>query len=186
MRRAKFCLIITAAFIFTSVYAGKLRIVGSCTPWGLLNSKVIFLADQLENNLSGAIKSMPTVVATFVSVNNFDHTNTFGRWLTEALIHELQVRGWNVTDIRLSKSISMNKRGEFVLTRDSSKVKNSNVRVGLMVTGTYLIAGSQVIVNARVIDAVSGRVVSTAQAVVPIYGIEGLFAPDIVPAVKVE
>ena len=174
--------------VFTGAFAGekRLRIVPSSTPLGILNSRVIFIADQLENNLSGVFKGLPAVVTTFVNVNNFNSSNTFGRLMTEALMHELQVRGWNVSDIRLMQAISMNSRGEFVLSRDSKKVRYKELRVRLIVTGTYFVAGDSVIVNARVIDLATGRVLSTAQAVIPVAGMEGIFAPDLLPVIKVD
>ncbi len=171
---------------FTITYAGRIRIIGSETPLGMLNAKIIFLADQLENNLQGALKGMPTVVSTFVNVNNFNKSDTFGRILTEALIHELQVRGWNVKEIRLTRDIRVNRHGEFTLSRNSKRLRYRNVRAALIVTGTYFLAGNAVVVNARVISTYTGRVVSTAQAVIPISGIDELFVPDTIPLVKID
>ena len=168
------------------IYAHSLRIIKSSSGTGLLNSKIIFLADQLENNISEAYKSWPIVVTTFVDINRLDETNTFGRAIAESLIHELQVRGWNVLEIRLSRSIFVNDKGEFALTRDRNKLKSSKVKVRLLVLGTYFITGNNVVINARIVDFLTGQVLSTAQAAVPINGLEGILTPSLIPSIRIE
>lgn len=131
------------------------------------NSKIIFLADQLERNIQHK-NLLPAVLAsTFVNLDNLDDTSPLGRLITENLIHELQVRHWNVYDIRLSKAVAVNPAGEFVLTRDPKLLEYQYLVAGVL-AGTYSITDNEVFVNARVIDVNTGVVVSSGQISLPI------------------
>ena len=131
------------------------------------NSKIIFLADQIERNIQHK-NLLPAVLAsTFVNLDDLDDTSPLGRLITENLIHELQVRHWNVYDIRLSKAVAVNPAGEFVLTRDPKLLENQYLVAGVL-AGTYSVTDDEVFVNARVIDVNTGVVVSSGQISLPI------------------
>ena len=102
-------------------------------------------------------------------------TSSLGRLIAENLIHELQVRGWKVFDIRLAKDIVVKPQGEFSITRDIRNIRNY-YRVNSVITGTYAITSNSVIVNARIIDVKSGVVVSTGQIVLPIEDVSSLLS----------
>jgi TolB-like protein len=153
----------------------NLNILPSTTPEGILNSRVIFLADQLVRNVNNRFRYEPTVVTTFVNLDNMKETSTLGRLLAENLMHELQVRGWRVFDIRLAKDIVVKPQGEFSITRDIKNVRNYYV-VNSVITGTYAITSNAVIVNARIIDVKTGVVVSSGQIVLPIEEVSSLLS----------
>ena len=153
----------------------QLDILSSITPEGNLNSRVIFLADQLVRNINNKLKYEPVVVTTFVNLDNMKETSSLGRLIAENLIHELQVRGWKVFDIRLAKDIVVKPQGEFSITRDIRNIRNY-YRVNSVITGTYAITSNSVIVNARIIDVKSGVVVSTGQIVLPIEDVSSLLS----------
>ena len=152
-----------------------LDILSSITPEGNLNSRVIFLADQLVRNIDNRFRYEPVVVTTFVNLDNMKETSSLGRLIAEDLIHELQVRGWKVFDIRLAKDIVVKPQGEFSITRDIRNIRNY-YRVNSVITGTYAITSNSVIVNARIIDVKSGVVVSTGQIVLPIEDVSSLLS----------
>ena len=153
----------------------RLDILSSNYAEGDFNSKVIFLADQLVRNLDNRFKHEPVVVTTFVNLDNMKETSGFGRLIAEDLIHELQVRGWKVFDIRLAKDIVVKPQGEFSITRDIRNIRNY-YKVSSVITGTYAITTNAVIVNARVIDVKTGVVVSSGQVVFPIEEVSSLLA----------
>jgi len=153
----------------------RLDILSSNYAEGDFNSKVIFLADQLVRNLDNRFKHEPVVVTTFVNLDNMKETSGFGRLIAEDLIHELQVRGWKVFDIRLAKDIVVKPQGEFSITRDIRNIRNY-YKVSSVITGTYAITANAVIVNARVIDVKTGVVVSSGQVVFPIEEVSSLLA----------
>ncbi len=150
-----------------------LDILPSITPEGNLNSRVIFLADQLVRNIDNRFRYEPVVVTTFVNLDNMKETSSLGRLIAEDLIHELQVRGWKVFDIRLARDIVVKPQGEFSITRDIRNIRNY-YRVNSVITGTYAITSNSVIVNARIIDVKTGVVVSTGQIVLPIEDVASL------------
>jgi TolB-like protein len=152
-----------------------LDILSSITPEGNLNSRIIFLADQLVRNIDNRFRYEPVVVTTFVNLDNMKETSSLGRLIAEDLIHELQVRGWKVFDIRLAKDIVVKPQGEFSITRDIRNIRNY-YRVNSVITGTYAITSNSVIVNARIIDVKSGVVVSTGQIVLPIEDVSSLLS----------
>jgi len=152
-----------------------LDILSSITPEGNLNSRVIFLADQLVRNIDNRFRYEPMVVTTFVNLDNMKETSSLGRLIAENLIHELQVRGWKVFDIRLAKDIVVKPQGEFSITRDIRNIRNY-YRVNSVISGTYAITSNSVIVNARIIDVKSGVVVSTGQIILPIEDVASLLA----------
>jgi TolB-like protein len=131
-------------------------------PSGLFNSGVIFVAEQIDRNASSDDRQLSTVFNTIVDLNNLSETSSFGRLVGEHLIHELQVRGWPVSDIRLSKNLIINEAGEFSLSRDLKRIRDMMPAVNV-VTGTYTSTRDGVLLNIRVLNLETGRIVSSAQ-----------------------
>lgn len=125
------------------------------------------LAEQLERNTRHKTLLPAVLASTFVNLDDLDDTSPLGRLITENLVHELQVRRWNVYDIRLSKAVAVNPTGEFVLTRDPKLLEYQYLVAGVL-AGTYSITGEEVFVNARIIDINTGVVVSSGQISLPI------------------
>jgi len=139
----------------------------SHTTVGRFNSQMIFMADQIERNVERKSLANTFLVTSFTNLNKLSETTAFGRLVAENIIHELQVRKWKVFEVRLTKDLVINETGEFSLSRDIKKIKES-YKIGGIVTGTYSVAGNHVIVNARVIDIDTGIVASSAQIHMPV------------------
>lgn len=137
------------------------------SPAGRFNARIIFLADQLERNVDRKSLANTFVVTSFTNLNKVTETSGLGRLIGENLMHELQVRRWQVFEIRMAKDISINDTGEFSLSRNSAQIKNS-YPLGGIVTGTYSMAGNDIIINARVVDISTGLVISSAQTHLPV------------------
>lgn len=167
-------------FMSAYTYYQPIPIIKSKTEVGNLNSLCIFLADQLERNMDKKMQKRPMIVTTFTNLDNIKETSSLGRVLAENLMHELQIRGFSVLDIRLVKDIIINESGEFSLSRDIQKIKD-NFRIGMVTTGTYTVIDDTVIVNSRVIDVDTGIVVSSGQLAMKV--IDSLLFPD--PNLKV-
>jgi TolB-like protein len=138
----------------------------SGTQAGRFNSKLIFLADQLERNVDRKTLSNTFIVTTFTNLNKLSETTSFGRLVAENVMHELQVRRWQVFEVRLTKDVVVNDTGEFSLSRDINRLKEL-YNIGGIVTGTYSVADGNIVVNARVIDINTGIVISSAQTYIP-------------------
>ena len=161
-----------------------LPILPSKTKIGYLNSNIIFLADQLLRNMDVDQGKYPVIVTTFVNLNNFKETSDLGRLLKENLIHELQVRGWKVVDINYMPKIKVNKNGEFVLTRDMRKLAKK-YKVSSILVGTYAIVDNALIVNARVINAKNGIVISTGQFEIPLSFVDSLLKNSAIKPIEI-
>ena len=72
-------------------------------------------------------------------------------------------------EIKLADKIYMNKKGEFVLSRNTCLLKSNNVDVKHIITGTYTVVGDAILINAKLIRYTDGKILSSAQAVIP-YG----------------
>lgn len=145
----------------------QLRVPTTQSTVGRFNAQMIFMADQIERNVERKSLENTFLVTSFTNLNKLSETTGFGRLVAENLMHELQVRKWKVFEVRLTKDVVINENGEFSLSRDIKKIKDS-YRVGGIVTGTYSVADSHVIVNARVIDIDTGLVTSSAQIHLPV------------------
>ena len=156
-----------------------LSVLQSSSAVGQFNALVIFLADQLERNMDRQTRDASYLVTTFARLDKLNDTSSFGRLLAENLTHELQVRKWQVYDVRLTKDIVMTEAGEFILSRDIKKIRDS-YKVNGVVTGTYAITGGSIIVNARAIDLESGTVISSGQIHLPVnrFTENLLYAPE--------
>lgn len=134
----------------------------STLPSGIFKSGIIFLADQLERNVDPAEKKKSTIVTSFATLDDLAETSAFGRLVGEHLMHELQIRGWAVNDIRLTSDIIINQSGEFTLSRDIKRLRGV-VPAANVVTGSYTTSADGVLLSVRVIDFTTGQLTSSAE-----------------------
>lgn len=134
---------------------------------GRFNGLVVFLADQLERNSDRKALGNTFIVTSFGNLNKLSETSGLGRLISENLIHELQVRKWQVFDIRMTKDIVVSESGEFSLSRDIKRIREF-YKVGGIVTGTYTVANEDIIVNARCLNIDTGMVASSGQVRMPV------------------
>lgn len=134
----------------------------SGTPAGMFNTGMMFLTEQIERNAQPDSRMRPTVITSFVDLNNLSETSALGRLMGEHFMHQLQIRGWNVTDMRMTRDLIINEEGEFSLSRELKRLRGSYSAANV-VTGTYTVTMDGVLINVRVLDLASGQVVSTAQ-----------------------
>ena len=133
----------------------------------LLVAQSRLLAEQLVRNRAEPLSPQRVVITSLSDVDQFDRSSTFGRLLTENLMHALQLKGWTLIEARLSQAIQIDARGEFSLSRDIGKLRQEQDLTAVLV-GTYAISGRQLQVNLRLVDIASGVVMSTAQGRFPL------------------
>jgi len=146
---------------FTTAYE-PIVIQHSMSQSGLFNTGMMFLTEQIERNAHAEVRVRPTVITSFVELNNLSETSALGRLMVEHFMHQLQIRGWNVTDMRMTRDLIINEEGEFTLSRELKRLRGS-MSAANVVTGTYTVTVDGVLVSVRVLDLASGQVVSTAQ-----------------------
>jgi len=146
--------------------ASELPIVQANSAPGKFASRMIFLADQLERNVDHKIINASYLIGSFVDLNDMSKSSPMGRLIAENLMHELQVRSWKIFEPRLMQNFMINEGGEFVLSRDVKQLK-TKFGVSGVVAGTYVVSGDYTVVNARVINADTGMVISSGQIQIP-------------------
>lgn len=102
------------------------------------------------------------IITTVVDLDNLYQTSKFGRALSEALATRLFEHGYGVVELRKASGVMMkNKSGEMVLSRQSSKLAKEH-KANAIVAGTYSMTPKSVIINIKILDAVSQNVLSVA------------------------
>jgi TolB-like protein len=131
-----------------------------------LNKAIIEISSQLLLNISASKqKNNKFVITTFVNLNNFQETSKFARVISESLIDELHTKKFSLIDYRTQEVLSVDSRGEFTLTRDTSKLRDE-IPQSLIIVGTYsLINTNTIVINARIIDNFTSKVISTAKVI---------------------
>jgi TolB-like protein len=134
---------------------------------GTVNQITKFLTDQLSRNRDfKSIAKSKIAVASFVTAENLGKTNKLGRMISENMIHDLQIRGYDVVDYKTSTALQVAKEGAFIFSHEKKKLKKK-MAINYIVSGTMEYYGDGVTVNARIIKMKDNKVVSTAQAFIP-------------------
>jgi len=131
-----------------------------------LNNTIIAVAEQLFDTKSNKKNPSRVILTSFVDLDNLENTSTFGRLISESMFNELHIRKFLVTDFRGQEAVSVNEDGEFHITRDVEKLKDIVDAVEYILVGTYVKFENQsLLINARILDSISGNVISSARVV---------------------
>lgn len=134
---------------------------------GVINKYTQFLAEQIARNRDTYnVSNNPVAITSFVNLENLKHTNKLGELLADNMIHEMQIRGFSITDFKSMPAIQVSKMGDFVRSREARELRGEH-NINLVLSGTYTNHEGGVIVNARMINIANGMVVSTAQTNIP-------------------
>jgi len=106
----------------------------------------------------------PVAITSFVDLHVLDKTTHFGQLLSENFMSELYAQGIDIVDFRARKFILVNKKGEFLITRNKDKIKKK-LNYRYIFVGTYSSLGKEIMLNARIIDNTNGELVASARAV---------------------
>ena len=127
-----------------------------------LEHTISSLATQMmQNNKFNT--NRPVLITSFVKLHNLKETTEFGRLLSESLINDLSNRNFNIIEFRGQIGVSINKQGEYFLSRNTNKLKGQ-IENTFIVVGTYSRQYGKIMINARVIDNGSGRIITSARA----------------------
>jgi TolB-like protein len=123
------------------------------------------IADQLklDTTLDLATNKGTIAVTSLVDLNSLGKTTQFGRIVGESMISELFKRGFNVSEFRGQGAISVNRYGEFYITRDVNKL--SEIPNSYIMVGTYAQIENKTLLNIRIIDNRTGRLVASARQI---------------------
>jgi len=131
-----------------------------------LEEKISDIALELQQQAERFNPQEKTIAVTsLVDLDNLDASSSFGRFVAERLSMQMHEMGFNIRELRRRKTIEFKKQeGEFGLTRHSADLMRK-FQVDAVLAGTYLVVGSEVVVNARLIDVDSSRVISVGHMV---------------------
>ncbi len=122
-------------------------------------------------------------ICSFVELKKLTRTSSFGRYLAEQLMTEFQQLGFPVNEIRKTNEILIQEqRGEYGLSRDPESIRQ-RIDSGTLLTGTYTLTDHHVFVNARIIDAKTGVLLSSASTRLPRTNLVNTLLADRVSAV---
>ncbi|MEA3288796.1 MAG: FlgO family outer membrane protein [Campylobacterota bacterium] len=169
-------LTITTSVVFASGHKeGEIKLVNkdyqqpiqqtySVSSSGEFDETVLILSDNLLTSSRIPSEDIGSIAITsFVNLHDLSSTSGFGRTLAESFFNELFVRGFNVSDFRGQDALTVNPTGEFFITRDVNKIANK-IQNSYVLVGTYSIIEHRVLINARIMDNMTGNIVASAKA----------------------
>src|SRR5574344_1483414 len=127
-----------------------------------LEATIASLSTQLMQNQK-INTDKPVLITSFVRLDQLKETSEFGRVLGESLINELSNRGFNVIEYRGQMAVSINDKGEYFISRKPHEIKDTAPNT-YVVVGTYSRQAGKVILNARIIDNISGKIITSARS----------------------
>jgi TolB-like protein len=131
-------------------------------------------SDRLIRQLRGSIADgTPILVGTVANINKLETSNPLGRAITEHISTRFVQRGFTVSEMKLRQSVNIQNTmkgedasGEFLMSRDVRAVSGEHKAVAI-VSGTYAVADTEVLVTARVVDVASGHVLASTDYTIP-------------------
>lgn len=132
------------------------------TTQNTLDATITSLAAQMMQNKK-MDTNKPVLITSFVRLDQFKKTTEFGRVISESLINELSNRGFNIIEFRGQMAVSINDEGEYFISRKPHEIKGS-IPNTYVVVGTYSRQAGRIMLNARVIDNITGKIISSARA----------------------
>ncbi len=130
-----------------------------------LHSAIYDITEQLFETTKEELLQEKMIVTSFVSLEDLKTTTQLGRLLGESMISDLHAKGFKVSDFRGRDAISVNKTGEFYITRDTSKLKDEIDNANILV-GTYSqFDQNAMLINVRIMNFGTGEVISSARVV---------------------
>lgn len=127
-----------------------------------LEATIASLSTQIVQNRK-LDTNKPVLITSFVRLDKLKETSEFGRVIGESMINELSNRGFNIIEYRGQMAVSINEQGEYFISRKPHELKGSTPSTYIVV-GTYSRQVGRVILNARVIDNITGKVISSARS----------------------
>ena len=126
------------------------------------------LVDTLEFE-SDTDANINIAVTTLVDLDSsLTKSNQLGNQISETLIHQLQKFGYGVVDFKTTQTIDVNSRGDFAFSRDIEKLSEDQMASHVL-AGTLIYRSDAVVVNTRVINAHTKKIVASSRKLIPIY-----------------
>ncbi|NGZ26964.1 MAG: hypothetical protein G8345_08755 [Magnetococcales bacterium] len=109
----------------------------------------------------------PVLATTFVDTDNLNQTSPLGRLLSRQISSRLTQIGFNMVETRLRNTMSINKTGEFILSRELKLIEKEHQARAILV-GQLTVADRQVYVTSQIIRLKDQVVLATADFTLPV------------------
>lgn len=131
--------------------------------------------DKLVSEAGRAVsRRTPLLVTTITDIDYMETSNTFGRTISEQIASRLVQNGYNVVETKLRDSLNVKRgiespveAGEYLTSRNVDVLKGEQ-QATAAVTGTYAIAGQQVIVTLKMLNTTNGKIISATDFSLPL------------------
>lgn len=127
------------------------------------------LYNKLSTDRLGAI-----AVTSYVQFDStLDTTNALGNQMAEFLMTEMQNLGMPMADHKLTGKIRVNPDGDSVFSRDLSQLKHTQ-DIMYVLSGTMVVNSNGVVLNSRIVNLESNRIVASNSKLIPAWLITGM------------
>lgn len=123
------------------------------------------LIDAIAQQAPAWVKNGPVLVATFVDVDQLEHSSTLGRAITEQASTRLVQLGFPVVEVKLRASLFVKQdTGELLLSREIGQIAREQSARAVLV-GTYAVGKRAVHINAKLVDPTQGTILAAQDSV---------------------
>ncbi len=157
-------------FKFTFLFLIVAIIVGGCSRNRIvrapdLPSSVTAITEELTIRAKDkqAVNGQKIILTSMVDVHDLRQSSNFGRLYSDSLMTNFERFGWTVIDYRGVQVLAEVKEGEFYL--DRSKLKDFGDDY-LVVVGTYGVYDEQLLVNVRILEPDSNRLIVSSNVLI--------------------
>ncbi|MGL4475543.1 MAG: FlgO family outer membrane protein [Shewanella sp.] len=142
---------------------GHLQDGNGLPPTAVMDHLAARIVNDLVRHHKDYIFSKMMLVATPVTVSEFNQSSDFGRQLQQSLMTSLQQQKFNVVDINLAQSMRITPQGDFILSRDWQQLRDDALVEYVLVT-TYSFNQSGMQVNSKIVNLAYQQLMSAAAA----------------------
>ncbi|WP_245590730.1 FlgO family outer membrane protein [Nitratidesulfovibrio termitidis] len=136
----------------------------------LLNANT-YAADALHAVMASRVSTgSPILVATLADVDNLERSTPFGRVTMQQVASRLGQHGYRVLEARMGRALTFTPQGEFLLSRDATRLMQSEYDAQAALVGTYSLAGGTAYVSLRVVRLDDAAVMAAYEYHLPVRG----------------
>lgn len=133
----------------------------------LLSDYTEQMSMEMKKNVRGVIIDKVIAVSSFVYLDeNLQSTNELGNQLAEYFLTDLQKIGLPMADHKVTAYLDVSYEGDFTLSRDIDEL-NPDLEIGYVLAGTMIPNKQGIVINARIINKESGRVIASTSKLLP-------------------
>lgn len=122
----------------------------------------------LEERAGPLVRDRPILVATVVSMDDLGRSSTFGHLASHLVANKLSQSGYSIKDVTYLRAWRLKPgTGEMVLSEDAARV-SASLNAQAVVAGTYAVAGRNIYLSLRMLRAVDGQIISSADVTIPL------------------